>query len=546
LRAISLAAALLGLGAGPPATPAPEPWFEEVAEASGVVFDHVRGMPARFWFPEIMSGGGCWLDAEGDGDLDLFLVQGGPLTPAPAAPPHRLYRNQGDGTFADEEVAAGGFGMGCAVGDYDGDGDDDLYVTRVGPNALYRNEEGVFRDVAAAAGVAHPGWGSSAAFLDVEGDGDLDLFVVNYVRWSPEREIVCSQGSDRDYCQPANYNAPAPDVLYVNEGGVFRDATLASGVARAFGNGLGVTVGDFDGDGRPDLYVANDGDPNQLWINQGGGVFADRALLSGVAVNRQGVAEAGMGVAAVDVENDGDLDLFVTHLRDETNTLYVNQGGWFDDATAQAGLAAPSIGSTGFGLGFADFDHDGELDLYVANGRVSRALAPLADDPYAEPDQLFRGLGGGRFAEVAGAGLAASLVDAGRAAALADYDGDGDVDVLVVNNGGRARLLRNRAARGRWVMFRVTDRHGHVAAGALVGVRVADRWQWRVVQRAASYLASHDPRVHFGLGAAERVDEAGVVWPWGRRESFGGFAAGAVHELRETTRAASGVENVVE
>jgi hypothetical protein len=257
-----------------------------------------------------------------------------------------------------------------------------------------------------------------------------------------------------------------------------------------------------------------------------------------------------MGADAADYDGDGDLDLFLTHFTGETHTLYRNEGkGIFEDVTAAAGLAAPTLDATGFGTRFVDADGDGVLDLVAVNGAV-RAIEALArsGDPYPlhQPNHFFRGLGGGRFAEVAGAGLAASLVDAGRAAALADYDGDGDVDVLVVNNGGRARLLRNRAARGRWVMFRVTDRHGHVAAGALVGVRVADRWQWRVVQRAASYLASHDPRVHFGLGAAPRVDEAVVVWPWGRRESFGGFAAGAVHELRETTRAASGVENVVE
>ena len=593
--------------AGQGEAPAPAAWFEEVAAEAGIGFDHVRALTARLLFPEIMSGGGCWLDHDGDGDLDLYLVQGGDLDPDVESPPNQLYENLGAGadgrvTFAEVGHVAGvdhrGYGMGCAVGDYDGDGDADLYVTNVGANVLYRNEGPgeAFRDVTASAGVGHPGWGTSAAFVDYDGDGGLDLFVVNYVRWSPEREIRCSSGANEpDYCHPANYQAPAADVLYRNQGRgaetTFRDVTAASGVARAFGNGLGVAVGDYDGDGRLDLYVANDGDPNQLWINRGGGgdgpvtfadrallsgcavnryglaeagmgvaavdadgdgdpnqlwinrggggdgrvTFADRALLSGCAVNRYGTAEAGMGVAAVDADGDGDLDLFVTHLRDETNTLYLNQDGWFEDVTAASGLAAPSIGLTGFGVGFADFDHDGELDLYVANGRVGKSLAPLAEDPFAEPDQLYRGLGGGRFEEVEPrGGLAAPRIDNGRAVALADHDGDGAVDVLVVNNGGRARLLKNRAgAGGNWIMFRVTDRRARLATGAMVRVSAAGREQWRPVQRAGSYQASHDPRVHFGLGEARRVDQVLVIWPGRRREKFAAVAAGAVHELRE-------------
>ena len=363
-------------------------------------------------------------------------------------------------------VAHAGYGMGCAVGDYDGDGDEDLYVTNVGANVLYRNQgDGTFRDVTSEAGVGHAGWSSSAAFFDGDGDGDLDLFVVNYVRWSPGREIECfAGGNERDYCQPGNYNAPAPDVFYRNDGGeTFRDESERAGFSKAFGNGLGVAPGDYDGDGDLDLYVANDGDPNQLWVRGKDGRYTDQALLSGVAVNRYGLAEAGMGVAAVDLESDGDLDLFVTHLRDETNTLYLNQGGWFDDATTATGLASSSIGYTGFGLGFADFDHDGELDLYVANGRIGRSVAPSAADPYAEPDQLYRGLGGGRLEELGPQGGGS-----GRAVALGDYDEDGDLDVLVVDNGGPARLLRNRAASGQWVKFRVLGPRSRPVIGATV------------------------------------------------------------------------------
>ncbi|WP_456428809.1 CRTAC1 family protein [Rhodocaloribacter sp.] len=538
---------LLAAGCAGEPGPAPEPkgeapWFEEVAAEAGIDFTHVRALRTRLWFPEIMSGGAGWIDYDGDGDLDLYLVQGGALDPgAPEHPGNRLFRND-DGTFTDVTdeagVGDGGYGMGCAVGDYDGDGDLDLYVTNVGPNVLYRNDgDGTFTDVTDEAGVGHPGWGTSAAFLDYDGDDRLDLYVVNYVDWSPRQEIACfAGGNERDYCQPANYQAPATDVLYHNEGdGSFEDVTRDAGIARARGNGLGVTTGDFDGDGRLELYVTNDGNPKQLWINRGDGSFEDRALVAGSAVNRQGMAEAGMGVAAVDIDHDGDLDLFMTHLRDETNTFYLNNGGVFEDATIRTGLAAPSIRYTGFGVGFADFDLDGFLDLYVANGRVGKTLAPLGDDPYGEPNQLFRGKGNGRFEEMSPpGGTARTFIETSRAAAFGDYDDDGDVDIAVVNNGGRVRLLRNRAGDGgRWAAFHVLDASGRDAVGAMVRLTAGGRTQWRAVATAYSYQASNDPRVHFGLAGVDRIEEVLVIWPGGERESFGPFVAGKVDTLRK-------------
>ncbi|MHC4974922.1 MAG: CRTAC1 family protein [Planctomycetota bacterium] len=532
-----------GAGAGtasvPRETPPAEPWFDEVAAEAGLDFVHTPG-PIRHLFPEIVAGGAGWLDHDGDGDLDLYLVQGGDFQAPSASAVNRLYRNDGAGRFEDVTATAGvgdpGYGMGCTAADYDGDGDVDLYVTNVGPNVLYRNDgDGTFTDVTEAAGVGHPGWGTSCAFVDYDGDGDLDLFVVNYVIWSVDTEIECRAGSGaRDYCKPANYHAPAQDVLYRNDGdGTFTDVTEAAGIHRAFGNGLGVACGDYDLDGRMDVYVANDGMPNQLWLNQGDGRFVDAALASGCAVNMQGKAEAGMGVAAIDVEDDGDLDLFMTHLRDETNTFYLNEGGIFDDATASIGLSAPSIRYTGFGMGFADFDHDGLHDLYVANGRVGMwDPAPDPDDPYAEPNQLFRGSGQGRFEEVPGGGCAAAVMGTSRAAAFADYDDDGDVDVAVVNRSGAVQLLRNRkGGDGHWVALRVLDANGADALGARVRLEAGGRARWRQVQVAYSYCASNDPRVNVGLGGATTVDRVTVFWPEGGERSYGPLAAGRLHVL---------------
>jgi hypothetical protein len=527
------------------------PWFEDAAAEAGIEFVHQRAQAVRYWLPEIMSGGAAWLDYDGDGDPDLYLVQGGapPADPADAGEPpdgqpgNLMLRNDGDGTFSDVSEESGaadrGYGMGAAVGDYDGDGDPDLYVTNVGPNVLYRNDgNGRFSDVTETAGVGDTAWGTSAVFFDADSDGDLDLFVANYVRWTADREIECYGGAnERTYCHPNQYQGPAPDVLYRNDGdGTFSDVSRESGIWRAYGNGLGVVSADFNADGLQDVYVANDGMPNQLWINLGKGQFRDDALLAGAAVNMTGAAEAGMGVAAVDIENDGDLDLFMTHLRGETNTLYRNDGNAsFDDSTATSGLAAPSIAFTGFGMGFSDFDHDGVLDLYIGNGRVGHSQKALVPgDPFAEPNQLFRGLGAGRFEEILPrGGTPAEVIDNTRATAHADYDGDGDIDIVVVNNGGPARLLKNTAGdRGNAVRFRVLDEAGRDTFGAQVRIGSGTGRQWRLIQTGYSYCAASEPLVHFGLGPRAQAEDVTVIWPDRSEQSFGALPAGALHELR--------------
>ncbi len=520
------------------------PWFEDVTARSNVDFEHTSGHDGHYWFPEISTGGVGLLDYDGDGYLDLYFVQGGSLGPSgTAGPGNKLYRNRGDWTFEDVTEIAGvgdaGYGMGCTAGDYDEDGDVDLYVTNVGQNVLYRNNgDGTFTDVTAQAGVGDDGWGSSCTFLDYDRDGYVDLFVANYINWSPGQELECySRVGRRDYCSPKNYNASARDTMYRNLGdGTFEDATASSHMSQAFGNGFGIACADYNGDGHLDFYVANDGTANQLWMSDGSGRFTDEALISGCALNHYGWAEAGMGVAAVDIENDGDFDLFMSHLHEETNTFYLNRNGKFEDATSIMGLAAPSLGFTGFGLGFADFDHDGSVDLYVANGRVKFAEPRYdPDDPYAEPNLLFRGSETGQFHEVLPRGGTSTLLAAtSRAAAFGDLDNDGDIDIVVVNKDGRPHLLSNIIdSPNNWIMFRALNRRGGDAVGATVRIDVADRIQWRIVQRTYSYCASNDPRIHYGLGPAQQVDAVTVRWPGGREESFGSFAAGQIYELRE-------------
>ena len=517
-------------------------WFQESAGEAGLDFHHRTGHQREHLMPEIAVGGVCLIDYDGDGRLDLYAVQSGALRSAPEERPGNvLYRNEGGGRFVDVTEAAGvgdrGYGMGCTVGDHDGDGDPDLYVTNVGRNVLLRNDgDGTFTDVTAEAGVGDASWGTSCAFLDHDADGDLDLFIVNYIRWSFDREIDCQgTGGEPEYCSPNNYQAPAPDVLYENiGGGRFRDVSANAGLHAAFGNGLGLVVADFDGDGRVDVYVANDGMPNQFWENAGGGRFIDRSLMLGCSVNADGESEAGMGVVAEDLDGDGSLDLFVTHLASESNTLYLRSGNWFDDATSATGLGTPSLVFTGFGVGAVDFDHDGHVDLFVANGRVKTVPGTHeGDDHYAEPNQLFRGLGSGRYLEVPAAGLGELLYGTSRGAAFGDLDNDGDIDVVVVNRDAGIHLLRNDIGdRSSSVTFRVLEASGALALAATVAIEAGGRRQSRTVQVASSYCASNDPRVHFGLGGATTLDRAVVRWVDGEEEEFGPLEGGREHVLR--------------
>lgn len=552
----------LGLTGCDPGSPSPEvsdevssprpetPWFQEVASEAGIDFRMSTGhRPEQYLMPEIKGGGLGLLDFDGDGLLDIVCVQAGSLHPGSGADTaHRLYRNLGDWRFADvTEVSGirsnGSYGMGCACGDYDNDGDPDIYLTALGRNTLYRNNgDGTFSDVTDESGVGDPRWGMSAAFADLDADGDLDLFVANYIGWSREREVPCySQGGQPDYCSPLAYKAPTVDTLYRNRGdGVFENAAKSAGLDRAYGYGLGVVAADFNGDRQIDLYVANDATPNQLWINQGNGKFVDEAMVRGCAVNSMGMSEAGMGLGVVDLFERGVFDLFVTHLVGEMNRFYSNTNGYFVDLILPKGAGANSWPHTSFGLGFHDFDNDGELDLYIANGRVKRGPTDLdPDDEYAEPNTLMRGLGRGMFQELSPPGGAHPvLMAASRGAAFGDLDNDGGVDVIITNRDGPTHVLRNLAGDGgHWIVFRVLDRRGRVATGALLRIRTEAGNRWQYVMPHQSYCSSNDPRVHFGLGAEERVDALTIYWPTGEEERFGAFDGDRIHVVRQDAAA---------
>jgi hypothetical protein len=539
-------------------------------------------MSGKFDYAEIIGSGVAMFDYDNDGDLDIYLAQGQPLrnagtSPSPSLSPARggrLFRNDlvinADGsrtlTFTDVTETSGivsrGYGMGVATGDFDNDGCVDLYLTNLGPNQLFRNNcDGTFTDVSGQShtdgvpaspklagdrSTSESGWSVSAAFVDYDRDGWLDLFVGNYLDWRVETSMPCLSPSGRpDYCAP-NVFQPRPSRLYHNNhDGTFTDVSAAAGLTREFGPALGVSTADFNGDGWPDIYVANDGQPNQLWINQHDGTFKNMGLLSGTALSAHGKAKAGMGVDAGDIDNDGDEDLFVANLTGEGNDLYINDGsGLFEEQSARSGLGPASRAYTGFGAAWFDVDNDGWLDTLVVNGAVQTIEAlRRANDPFPlhQRKLLFRNLHDGRFEDVTSlAGPAFQLSEVGRGAAFGDVDHDGDIDVVVNNNNGRARLLINNIGnRSHWIGLRLVGGPQRAALpGAaphgvarpfqgrdMLGARVAivldnGTTLWRRARSDGSYASANDPRVLVGLGQSTHVAKVRVVWPGGTTEEW--------------------------
>lgn len=507
------------------------PQFHNIAAQAGITFQHTNGATPEKYMPETMGSGGLFFDFDGDGWLDIFVVDGGSLADGQVAARARnaLYRNNRDGTFADVTARSGlqplRYGMGACAADYDNDGHADLYLTGFEGNALYRNNgDGTFTDVTAQAGAGIRSWSTSCAWGDFNKDGFLDLYVANYVDFGMNNNQFCGDVVQRvrAYCHPNVYGG-LPDVLLRNNGdGTFSDVSQQAGVANP-SNGLGVVVGDYDNDGWPDIYVANDSVPNFLYRNLGNGRFEEVGQWAGVAVNRNGRPEAGMGTDFGDIDNDGLLDIFVTNLDWETNTLYHNQGkGLFVDATAESGLGEPSLPMVGFGTAFVDLDNDGLLDIAVTNGNVlDNAKFFREAASYEQPKHLYHNLGGGKFREVSTAsGPGFATLTVGRGLYAGDFDNDGDLDLLITNNGQRVELLRNdsirKAGRANALLLRtVGTKSNRDGVGARITLTAGGTRQIREVKAGSSYLGQNDMRVHFGLGRAARAERIEVRWPSG-------------------------------
>ena len=513
-----------------PADAAPAIRFREVSQAWGLDFRHHHGGSGERYMVETMAGGVVVFDYDGDGDDDVFFVDGGVLPGYQGDPPRsRLYRNEGGRRFADvterSGIAVKDFGTGVTAGDVDGDGDLDLLVSAFGRAQLFRNEgDGTFTDVTAAAGVGEPGWSAGAAFSDADRDGDLDLYVAHYVDFGLDNHVYCGRRDLglRGYCHPDVYNG-LPDRFYANRGdGAFVDRTREAGFAGTQGAGLGVVFGDLDNDGWPDLYVANDLTPNFLFLNRGVGAdgqvkFEDVSLLSGTSHGDRGLPEAGMGVDLADVDGDGLFDVVVTNFELETNALYKNQGGGvFSDERYPLGLAEPSLLRLAFGVAWADFDHDGDQDLAVANGHVNDN--PEAMDsvtPYRQPNQVFEARGG-RFAEVQDAGL--DVVRSSRGLAVGDLDLDGDLDVVVANSNDLAEVYENLTGQDAgWLLVDLAGAGGNrFGIGGRVELPSAAGTARREVRTGSSYLSQNALAVHFGTGGRAVLDRLVVRWPDGR------------------------------
>ncbi len=505
----------------------------DVTAASGLDVSLDRAEDGRYFMPDSMTGGCALFDADGDGDLDIFLAHGRWRNGAPTEDGlGRLFLRSENGTYDDVSVQAGvvgpHFAMGVAVGDIEGDGDNDLYVSCLGADRLLVNQgDGRFVDGTIEAGLGASEWGASCCFVDYDADGALDLFVTNYLDF-PVGEESRDRRGDAEYPAPGNYDGQADRLYRGNGDGTFEDLSRSAGLTAVTGRGLGVAPGDWNDDGRVDLYVANDGQANHCWIQTTAGRFEDRALAMGLAVSGAGRAEAGMGIARADIDGDGREDLVLTHLAQETHTFYRSvEGGRFRDATLAAGLARPSIDLTGFGVALADLDLDGALDLVLAHGRVLRgpvaeqASGPARWRPYAEPNMVLRA-SGDRFEPVASSDFGAP-VETSRGLAIGDVDGDGDVDVLLTNASGSVRLYELEGPpAGTWLAVRALDGLRD-ALGSEVELSANGRVQRRMIQPSQGYLSSSEAVARFGVGALPAGDATVVVrWPGGARESFMG------------------------
>lgn len=547
LGATALTLMMIGgsIGAQPPSIS-----FDDATSAAGIRFVHRNGAFGKKFLPETMGAGVAFIDADGDGWQDLLFVNSTSWPGRGAAAHSALYRNNGNGTFTDVAATAGLgpalYGLGVAAGDYDNDGRIDLYITALGANRLLRNLGGFkFTDVTAAAGVGDPGFSTSAAWIDYDKDGRLDLYVANYVGWSAEQDLWCTiDGRNKSYCTPESYPGQSATLYRNAGGGRFENVTAKAGLADPAAKALGVTVLDYDGDTWPDLFVANDTQPNRLYRNQGTGTFVDVAISAGVAFNEAGVARAGMGVDAADYDGSGRPSLIIGNFSNEMMALYTNHGnGLFVDDAARSTIGRATRLSLTFACFFFDFDLDGWPDVFAANGHVADDIAAVQPTlKYAQPAHLFRNLGNRRFEDAsASMGPALQRPVVGRGAAYADYDQDGDLDVVITANNGPARLLRNNGGNARQSLrIRLqgssSNRDG---IGAVVSVTAGGRKRWAMVRSGSSYLSQSELPLTFGLGNDANAGPIEVAWPGGRRDVVPTMAANQVVTIME----GSGVTN---
>jgi hypothetical protein len=532
-------------GAVAPERPTEPAWFEDVTDKLGLKYTHDCGpITPEYFMPQIAGSGCAFFDYDGDGKLDIYLIHNG----GPKGATNQLFHQEKDGTFRDVSKGSGldvaGYGMGVAIGDVDNDGRPDVLVTEYDRTRLFLNEGGGrFREVTREAGLDNPLWGTSAALFDFDRDGWLDIIVVNYLDY--DRNVPCAgAGGKLDFCGPNTFKGTAAR-LYRNKGPQkdrvrFEDVTVKAGLSTTLGKGLGVLCADFDGDGWPDIFVANDMMANFLWINQKDGTFKEEAIPRGVAYTGTGASAANMGIAWGDVDGNGLADVFVTHIADETHTLWKQEPrGYFRDETVGAGLTAGAR-STGFGTAFVDFDRDGWLDVAYVNGGVRRNRDAIEGGPfwslYAQRNRVFANSGKGKFRDISDANPALCRTPCvGRGLAVGDFDNDGAPDLLITEIGGPARLLRNVApAKGHWLaVHAILPLHKRDAYGAEVVVRAGGKTYERLLQPGYSYCSCSDPRVYFGLAGSDRYDAIEVRWPDGTAETFGGGAADRQIELRQ-------------
>ena len=527
--------------------------FSDAAKQAGINFKHENGASPHKYLPETMSSGALIFDYDNDGWPDIFLVNGGSFVDraAASAARHRLYQNNRDGTFKDTTASSGivvsGFGMGACSADYDNDGWPDLYVTAVEANRLYRNNgNGTFADVTSKAGVGGNGlWSSSCAFADIDNDGDVDLYVTNYVDFTVKNNKYCSAMQNiRTYCHPNVYK-PLPHLLYRNNGdGTFTDIKKEAGVYRTDGNGLGVVFGDYDNDGWTDIYVANDSVPNFLFHNKGNGIFEEVGFRAGVSVGGEGRPLAGMGTDIADIDGDGLLDIIVTNLDRETHSLYRNLGkGLFSNVTFESGVGQATLPFVGFGVAFLDYDNDSDLDIAIANGDIIDNVSQFRDNTtHEQRNLLLQNDGTGRFHDVGPAsGPGFALKKVSRTLVVGDLDNDGDLDILIGNNGQTADLLRNDGGnRNNSLLIRaIGTKSNRDGIGARLKLTAGGKTLIRHIKAGSSYEGQNDLRVHFGLEKAVQADRLEILWPSGLVDTVEAIKANqivAVTEGRGITR----------